>query len=462
MRRWSRAAVSAGLAVLMIGATASPGAAAARKPHPAQWWFGIWDVEKSLWPHGKGRGVTVAVIDTGVQASLPDLSGAVLPGADFQTGGGGDARTDNKSFSDGGHGTRMATLIASRGTGTGLLGVAPEAKILPVVGQSSAAFTKGIRFAADRGAKVINLSQAAPGPCPADMQAAIAHAIRKDAVVVAGAGNDGNGANASNNPANCVGVLAVGAADITPKPWVQTQRQPYVKVAGPGVLASGVSADGTLNFNKAGTSQAAALTSGVVALIRSAHPEWSNREVVRQLVASAKDIGPKGKDDQTGYGFTRPYRIFEGMIPKSTPNPVFEEYDRWAATHKEEADPQNAAGGGARDDKPLTDWTGLFGMLGMLLVVVLAILFALYKTRRSKPAAAGPVGPVPGAPPTFGTGPYPGPGQPPQPGSGAYPSQGMEGRQQSAPPGQRPRFEPPLQEGYPPQTHQDIPQQPPQ
>jgi subtilisin family serine protease len=150
MRRWGRMMARSTLALLVLGATAMPGsAAAAQQPLPNQWWFTSWAVQEDLWPAAKGQGITVAVIDTGVQASLPELGGAVLPGADFQTGS-GDGRTDNNpSFGTPGHGTRMAALIASRGNRSGFLGVAPQARILPVVGQSAPAYAKGVRFAAD-------------------------------------------------------------------------------------------------------------------------------------------------------------------------------------------------------------------------------------------------------------------------------------------------------------------------
>ena len=470
MRRWSRAVVSAGMALSMVGAMAAPGFAANPKPLPAQWWFDIWGVEKDLWPHGKGQGVTVAVIDTGVQASLPALSGAVLPGTSFEAGV-SDPRTDNHmGFDRPGHGTRMATLIAARATGTGFVGVAPEAKILPIVGQSSAATTKGIRYAVDNGAKVINISQTTPGACPADLQEAVAHAIEKNVVIVAASGNDGNSTNYSHHPANCAGVISVGAADIDVRPWEKTQRQPYVDIAGPGVRASGLDPDGTFNNNRAGTSQAAALTSAVVAVIRSAHPDWTNREVTRQLIASAKDIGPPGKDNQTGYGFTRPYRIFKGMIPKNTGNPVFEEYDRWAQANgrKKAAEPESTAPplGGSTDVPTIVFFVGLVVVFGG------GVALAFFKARRGpkKLAGAGQVGPIPGAPPSFGGPPppqgYGAPPQPQQPG-GFAPGAGQQYPQQYPPQGPPqggsqtgPQSVPP-QGGQSPQTQLDIPTQPP-
>ncbi|MGK5550486.1 S8 family serine peptidase [Actinomadura kijaniata] len=405
---------------------------------PEQWWFSTWGVNDKLWPKTKGRGVTVAVSDTGVQGDIPDMSGAVLPGTDLETGS-GDGRTDkNSNFGEPGHGTHMASLIASQGKSTRFLGVAPEAKILPIVAQTGPSIAKGIRYAADRGAKVINLSQALPGACPTDMQEAIRHALGKDAVVIAGAGNDGHASNPSMHPANCKGVLSVGAVDPQFRPWQKTEKQPYVKVAAPGVQVGGLDPEGKIVRNFSGTSQASALTSGMVALIRSRYPEMKNREVVRQLLASALDIDAKGKDDRTGYGIIRPNRIFIGDVPKTSANPVFDEYDRWAESHKPDA------------EKPLKEietpiaWDAvayLGGLGGAAVIAVAVVGFMAMRKKRQGPRPA--TGPGQGMPPAgFGGVPYPPQGgqqYPPQPGQ--FP-QAPQGAPQAPPPG-RPQFHPP-------------------
>ncbi|HEV7710953.1 MAG TPA: S8 family serine peptidase, partial [Asanoa sp.] len=128
----------------------------------SQWWFDAWQVRELLWPRTQGEGVIVAVLDTGVQANLKDFrGGVVLPGADF-AGAGTDGRVDMDPNLDAvaGHGTGMASLIASQGTGTGFLGVAPKAKILSVnmhSGSAIGAQSKRIRWAVDHGAQVINI-----------------------------------------------------------------------------------------------------------------------------------------------------------------------------------------------------------------------------------------------------------------------------------------------------------------
>jgi subtilisin family serine protease len=223
------------MALLMIMSASTPGFAATYpKPLPQQWWFSTWDIQDKVWPVTQGQGVTVAVLDIGVEAGLPDLAGAVIPGTDAQNGG-GDGRTDRDDAPVAGQEPVWRSLIAAQGTGTGFVGVAPRARILPVIAQSGEAYTKGIRFAVDHGAKVINLSQGIPWICPEYLQQAVSYAIERDVVVLAGAGNTGDSPNASMYPVNCIGVLAVGAVDYKLNPWVKTQRQPYVTVAAPGL-----------------------------------------------------------------------------------------------------------------------------------------------------------------------------------------------------------------------------------
>jgi membrane-anchored mycosin MYCP len=317
------------------------------RPRSDEWWFSAWGVQKSIWPVTRGTGVTVAILDTGVNAKLPELSGSVLKGADT-TGEKTDGRQD-LDREDGGHGTGMATLIAGQGGGTtGFTGIAPEAKILPVridsrFGDKAGVFeamAAGIRFAVDHRAKVINISQAVnsaaiPGHCDYGVQDAVAYAIHHDVVVVAAAGNNGDTTNAPMMPASCPGVLAVGAIDPALRPWKGSQRQPYVAVAAPG-SGSGIIGSQGEYFPKAwGTSLASALTSGAVALIRSRNPGMPARTVVQRLIATTLRTGGGGRNDQTGYG---PIQITSAMnpqrypVPADAPNPVYQAFDHWQAT----------------------------------------------------------------------------------------------------------------------------------
>jgi type VII secretion-associated serine protease mycosin len=429
--------------LFMVVALSSPGMAAAfPKPLPTEWWFTSWGIEDRVWPITQGQGVTVAVLDTGVEASIPDMSPVVLPGTD-ETGGSGDGRTDLDTSAVPGHGTGMASLIASQGTHTGFVGVAPRARILPVVIQGLVGAAAGIRYAVDHGAKVINISQAAPSACPDDVQKAVGYALQHDVVVVAGAGNDGDASNPSVYPANCAGVLAVGAVDSRTVPWSKTQRQPYVTVAAPGVAMVHFAKDGEVHTVDGGTSPATALVSGAAALVRSKFPKMPAREVVQRLIASARDSGPKGKDELTGYGIIRPVHALLDNVPKSAPNPVFDGYDKWAAANGG-SNATGSHGTSAASDGP--NWGRIATLVIGLIVVVAIIVGAMVFLRRGRrpqapggqpygqqgtPPYGGPYqqsGPPPGAQPHY----YPPAGGSPQggqaPPQGQYPPPGQPGQ----------------------------------
>ncbi|WP_242891417.1 S8 family serine peptidase [Actinomadura litoris] len=403
----SRRLAHVATALLVVAVVGAPGAAAADpRPRQGEWWFSAWGVDDLMWPISKGKGVTVGLIDSGVEADLPDLRGVVLPGLDAENWG-TDGRRDLNRFDKAGHGTAMASAIAGQGRGTGMVGVAPEAKILPVLAQSVPAYIKGIHYVVDHGATVVNLSQAVPIPCPPDLQEAVSYALERDAV---GAGNEGLEGNPSNTPANCKGVLAVGAVDARLRPWEKTQRQDYVTVAAPGVHTIALGRDGRL-WGGSGTSDATALTSGVIALVRARFPQMTNRELVRQLIASAKDVWVKGRDDRTGYGVIRPYRLLARTAPKATANPVFEDYDRWAERHQPTPRPKASPG---PDDAVST--STIIGFLTIALLWVLVSTIVVILARRKTGQSGRPPGPPPLGPGLgTGAGIPPGFGSPPQP-----------------------------------------------
>jgi hypothetical protein len=323
----------------------------------------------------------------------------------------------------------MASLIAAQGTGTGFVGVAPEAKVLPIVAKSVNATAAGIRYATDHGAKVINVSRGAVTECPPNIQESVGYAIEHDVVVVAAAGNDGDETNSSEAPADCAGVLAVGAVDSKFRPWVKTQRKSYVAVAAPGVQVGGVLKDGQVHSSNGGTSGATALTSAVIALVRAKFPDMSARQVVQQIIASAGDVGSKGKDDQTGYGLIRPTRILNGTVPKNGPNPVFAAYDKWKAANAKQT---GAAGSGSDtgSSPSSTDYLLVGGFAALVVAIVIVVLVMQgRKRRRLQAASTGRYGAGPGGPQAYG-GPYPPQGgQPPAPGGQQpyYPPAGPQG-----------------------------------
>ncbi|MEQ8142215.1 type VII secretion-associated serine protease mycosin [Streptomyces sp. OP7] len=278
------------------------------------------------WNTTRGAGVTVAVLDTGVEADHPDLDGNVLAGKDLVGFG---AREGDDAWAR--HGTAMAGIIAGHGhgpgNGDGVLGVAPEAKILPVrviledkdPARAKArstrgnALAEGIRWAADHGADVINLSlgddSASAHPEPGEDEA-IQYALRKGVVVVASAGNGGDKGDRISYPAAYPGVIAATAVDRYGTRAPFSTRRWYATVSAPGVDV--IIADPDHKYYEGwGTSAAAAFVSGSVALVRSAHPDLTPAQIKRLLEDTARNAPAAGRDDSRGFGFVDPAAAIE-------------------------------------------------------------------------------------------------------------------------------------------------------
>jgi type VII secretion-associated serine protease mycosin len=262
----------------------------------------------------KGAGVTVAVIDSGVDASHPDLSGSVLPGADFSSQGPGDGRKDTR-----GHGTGMAGFVAGHGR---VKGIAPAAKILPVRTASgdfgsSAALAEGINWATAQHADIISISQALDSD-DLLMQQSVEAALRADIVVVAGVGNLPQD-SAVGYPAAYPGVLAVAGVD-------RKGNHSAVSVTGLQVMLSAPSDGLSSTYPNSqwsvgtGTSSATAIVAGAAALIRSRFPDLSATEVVHRLTATAIDKGAKGRDSEYGYGVLNLVGALTANVPPLTPS----------------------------------------------------------------------------------------------------------------------------------------------
>jgi subtilisin family serine protease len=311
-------------------------------PGPAEWWLAGWQVQRKVWPLTEGAGVTVAEVESGVQATVADLRGVVLPGANL-TGTGGNGYTDIQVGEDG-HGTAMAVVIvAGQGAGAGTVGIAPKARILPViVGGSGPASVQtaaaGIRYAVSHGAQVINLpfgiGRTSPAACDPVLQAAVAYALGHDVVLVASSGNASLYAG-PDEPASCAGVLAVGGTEPDGSLWPGSTREPYVAVAAPGDHMVYVGRDGRYTTTGAGTSFAAALTAGTAALIRSRYPHMPWYQVDQRLTGTATPAGRPVPNPGYGYGIISPARAVNASaypVPASAPNPVYAKFTRWLAT----------------------------------------------------------------------------------------------------------------------------------
>jgi type VII secretion-associated serine protease mycosin len=359
--RGGAAGVVLAVVALLVG---MPTPAFADNVRDSQWHLQFLDVAAAH-RYSEGAGVLVAVVDSGVDASHPDLLGNVVAGTETYAGSkGGDGRTDAY-----GHGTEMAGLIAAHGDGNhnanGALGIAPRATILPVRtgvgGGIATAVAAGVSWATAHGAKVISIS--AGGAPSADDQRAIEEAIAHDIVVVAAAGNTPE-ATGVEYPAAYPGVLAVGGVD-------QNGNHAAVSVTGSEVVLSAPAVDITstaLNHKYStatGTSPATAIVAGAAALVRARFPNLSAAEVIHRLTATATDKGPKGRDDQYGYGIVNLVAALTADVPPlpASPSPS----------------PLVTASPGKTGNTP---WAGLILVLAVL--VVLAIVgFLVARRRRS-------------------------------------------------------------------------------
>ncbi|HEY2041219.1 MAG TPA: S8 family serine peptidase [Jatrophihabitans sp.] len=328
--------------LVALSVALSPGVAAAA-PGPSEapeWWFDAWKVP-TLWSSGAdGRGITVAVIDSGVEGSIPELQGKVVAGSDY-TGNGTDGRTDfdGEAFS---HGTAMASIIAaSKGYG-GIEGIAPGVKILPIAVPLTGvsvrgkpdpnAITDAIRYAADHGAKVISMSLGGTryqgeddSPCPSMLQDAVIYALRKGSIVVAASGNSGQNGSPVEQPGVCLGVVSVGAVD--PKMNVSSfsSRHPYLTVSAPGDDIPTLSRVANQAYIGGGTSQATAMTSAAIAMVWSKFPSEKNSQIVSRIIHSAIDRGPSGRDAQYGYGVIDPNAAVKADSAVSKSTSVFDD-----------------------------------------------------------------------------------------------------------------------------------------
>jgi subtilisin family serine protease len=247
-----------------------------------------------------GNRILVAVIDSGVDASHPDLAGAII--ANF------DAATDDLFPHS--HGTGMAGAIAARRT---LQSVAPQVGLLTVrafslkaSGQEATTFNilRGLDWAAEKGARVVNMSFT--GPPDPRIKDALLKAAGKGLVLVAAAGNAGP-SSPPLYPAADPNVIAVTATDDEDVLFARANRGDYIAVAAPGVDVLVPGLNGTYQLTT-GTSVAAAEVSGVAALLIERNPALKPGDVRRILMRTAKDLGPKGRDREFGAGLVNAFQ----------------------------------------------------------------------------------------------------------------------------------------------------------
>jgi subtilisin family serine protease len=300
----------------------APGAAADSIRANQQWVLDMMNVA-AAWQQTEGAGVTVAVIDSGVNPDVSDLIGSVTTGPDLS---GVSTRSSNPNW--GVHGTWMASLIAGHGHdggASGVIGIAPESKILSIrvipdrTDPHYRAYTReqesaiqqsladGIDFAVRDGAKVISMSIGYSAPS-ATVKEALLNANAHGVVVIASAGNSGGPSDAGDGhmapdsfPAVYPGVISVAAVDSYRDVAAFSSDNLSVQLAAPGVQVPAQGRDGQY-WEVTGTSPACALVAGVAALIKSRYPGLAPNLVVRALITTTTGRPHRGYDNQMGFG----------------------------------------------------------------------------------------------------------------------------------------------------------------
>ena len=316
-----------------------------------EYWLDSYGI-RSAWNVTKGAGVTIAIIDTGIDGSVAELRGAVAAGTDFSgagTGGGPEGGSGDE------HGTMVASLAAGRGTGanSGVLGVAPAASLVSAsVGFGSAddnsdqEIADAVTWSVDHGAKVINLSLTRNTlDWPESWDKAFLYAEDHDVVVVAAAGNRGSGTEEVGAPATMPGVLAVGGVTQNGTSSTDASAQGItLGVSAPSENLVGVIPGGSYVLWD-GTSGAAPIVAGVVALVRAAHPELSAGDVINRILKTAHDKGPAGPDDLYGYGLVDAAAAVSTDVPTVKVNPLGDLREWVRINRRAAATPSPAASG---------------------------------------------------------------------------------------------------------------------
>lgn len=362
------------LTAVILFQLALPQAAHADEWRDKQYWLADYGITEA-WKTSQGEGVKVAVIDTGIDTSHPDLAGAVTGGADVS--GAGDPAGARGLGVNPEHGTLVATLLAGRGHTAeadkggdkeedkekdkdkeaeeysgpgngpdGIMGVAPKAEVLSVsawIGGSNPGgipiddqLPNAVRWAVDSGAKVINMSLGSSSTSwPESWDEAFLYAEQNDVVIVAAAGNRGIGMTQVGAPATIPGVLTVAGLDRQGRAsWDSSSEGISIGVAAPAEnLVGGLPGGPSRYAEWSGTSAAAPLVSGVAALIRSAYPELTAAQVINRIITTAKDSGAPGRDTLYGYGIVDAAAALNADVPVVAGNPLGT-IEEWIRIHR--------------------------------------------------------------------------------------------------------------------------------
>lgn len=381
--------VIAGLVVIAPG-----GVAWADEVRNRQYWLDQYGIEQA-WEITRGAGVTIAIIDTGVDSSHQDLSGVVIGGTDVSGVGSPDGQTPVGQGSE--HGTMVASLAAGRGNSdsAGVIGSAPEASVLSVSmafqGATRSAddqIAQAVVWAVDNGADVISLSLTRnTREWPTSWDDAFLYAESKDVVVVAAAGNRGSGTEAVGAPATMPGVLTVGGLTQSGEASARASSQGITL----GVMAPSENLVGALPGNRYalwdGTSGATPIVAGIVALVRSAYPDLDAANVINRISATARPQTATTPDPLYGYGIVDAYAAVTASVSPVATNPLgtLEEWIVLYRRGEEQAtvidlDPievSEASAQGAPPEIPDAVDVGMAGIVPYVMVSLLAISLTL-------------------------------------------------------------------------------------
>ncbi|MCC9195534.1 S8 family serine peptidase [Arthrobacter sp. zg-Y820] len=367
-----RRRIHAVLLAALLALTLLPAApASADEWRDKQYWLADSGFDEA-WKVSQGAGVKVAVIDTGIDPTHPDLAGAVTGGTDVS--GAGDPAGSRGLGNNPSHGTLVATLLAGRGhapdvapdpsptsrtketakppapaKSEGIIGVAPKAELLAVsawIGPDNPAgipiedqIPDAIRWAVDNGAQVINMSLGSSSTSwPESWDSAFLYAEQQDVVVVVAAGNRSVGMVQVGAPATIPGVLTVAGVDRNGEASRYSSSEGIsIGVAAPAEnLVGGLPGEAIRYADWSGTSGAAPLVAGTAALIRSAYPDLSAADVINRIISTTREAGAPGQDTLYGYGILDAGAALTADVPSVAANPLGNIAD-WIRIHRRDA-----------------------------------------------------------------------------------------------------------------------------
>jgi subtilisin family serine protease len=334
------------VALAVAGSVVVAAPASADNIRAGEYWLASYGIQ-AAWSTTRGAGVTIAIIDTGVDGSHPDLTGTVVGGTDVS--GVGSANGQKPVGDDSEHGTMVASLLAGHGHGSGnadgVLGVAPAAKLLSVsvglgVGSSGSddQIAQAVRWSADHGANIINMSLTRNTlDWPQSWDDAFLYAMKKGVIIVAAAGNRGSGTTEVGAPATMPGVVVVAGVDQNGNASFDASSQGItLSVSAPSEGLVGAAPGGGY-YQWAGTSGATPLVAGVLALIEASHPKLSAGNVINRLTATAT---PKGDAIVYGSGLINAAAAVTAQVPTVSADPA-SDLQNWIRLNRRASVPQS-------------------------------------------------------------------------------------------------------------------------